>query len=178
MWGGCITDKMARRADYVVPFRRKREGKTDYKKRLNLLKSEATRLVVRPSNKHTLVQLVDYRENGDVIVSTAHSKELKKFGWDTPSGNLPSAYLTGLLCGLRGQKKGVKMAILDLGLFLSVKGSRSYAALKGATDSGLKIPSGGEILPDEERVSGGHIAGEVKEKFGEVREKIVKTFKK
>ena len=41
---------MARKAAYVVPYRRKREGKTDYKGRMNLLKSETTRLVVRPSN--------------------------------------------------------------------------------------------------------------------------------
>jgi len=172
---------MAKRADYVVPFRRKREGKTNYKKRLNLLKSRVTRLVVRPSNKHMLVQLVDYKENGDVVISTAYSKELKKFGWDFATGNLPAAYLTGLLCGFRGQEKGVKRAILDLGLFPSVKGSRSYAALKGAIDSGLKIPVGEGVLPDEKRISGEHISDKyegITEKFEEVRKEIVRTFKK
>ncbi len=173
---------MAKRANYVVPFRRKREGKTDYKKRLNLLKSGASRLVVRPSNKHMIVQLVDYKKDGDVIVSTAHSKELKKFGWDFATSNLPAAYLTGLLCGFRGQKKGVKKAILNLGLFPSVKGSRSYAALKGAIESGLKIPVGEDVFPDEKRISGEHITHKDKEsiteKFEKVKKKIVQTFKK
>ncbi|OYT41430.1 MAG: 50S ribosomal protein L18 [Candidatus Altiarchaeales archaeon ex4484_43] len=172
---------MAKRADYVVPFRRRREGKTNYKKRLNLLKSRATRLVVRPSNKHMLVQLVDYKKNGDVIVSTAYSKELKKFGWDFATGNLPAAYLTGLLCGFRGQKRGVKRAILDLGPFPSVKGSRSYAALMGAIDSGLKIPVGEDVLPDEKRISGKHMSNKyenITEKFEEVKKKIVRAFKK
>jgi len=172
---------MAERADYVVPFRRKGEGKTNYKKRLNLLKSGATRLVVRPSNKHMVVQLVDYKKKGDVITSTACSKELKKFGWDFSTSNLPAAYLTGLLCGFRSQKKGVKMAILDLGLFPSVKGSRSYAALKGAIDSGLKIHAEENVFPDEKRISGGHISNkdeDITEKFEEIKKKIVRAFKK
>ena len=50
---------MANKKTYTVPFRRKREGKTNYKKRLGLLKSKSLRLVVRKSNKHILVQLVD-----------------------------------------------------------------------------------------------------------------------
>ncbi len=173
---------MAKKADYIVSFRRKREGKTDYKTRFNLLKSGATRLVVRPSNKHVTVQLVDYKKNGDAVSSAAYSHELKKFGWDSATGNLPSAYLTGLLCGLRGQKKGVKMAILDMGPFPSIKGSRIYAAVKGATDSGLKIPTGEDVFPNEERTSGGHITHKgdenITEKFEKTKEKIILTFKK
>ncbi|MDK2384746.1 MAG: 50S ribosomal protein L18, partial [Candidatus Korarchaeota archaeon] len=38
---------MARSARYKVRFRRRREGKTDYKKRLALLKSGLPRMVVR-----------------------------------------------------------------------------------------------------------------------------------
>lgn len=173
---------MAKKADYVVQYRRKREGKTDYKKRLGLLKSETTRLVVRPSNKHMKAQLIDYRVNGDVVVSSAHSKELKKFGWNNATGNLPAAYLTGLLCGLRGQKKGVKKALLDMGLLPSIKGCRSYSTLKGVLDSGLKIPADEKVFPDEKRICGEHIAlhgrENITKEFTKVKEKIIETFKK
>jgi large subunit ribosomal protein L18 len=173
---------MARKADYVVHYRRKREGKTDYKGRMNLLKSETTRLVIRPTNKHTIVQLIDYRKDGDVVVSTAHSKELAKLGWSGAASNLPAAYLTGLLCGLRGQKKGVKKAILDIGLRPSVKGSRSYSALKGAIDSGLKVPADESVFPSEERLSGKHMTGKGKEDaaemFSKAKEQIQESLKK
>ncbi|MBN2014096.1 MAG: 50S ribosomal protein L18 [Candidatus Altiarchaeota archaeon] len=172
---------MAKKADYVVQYRRKREGKTDYMKRLGLLKSKTTRLVVRPSNKHITAQLIDYRTNGDMVISSANSKELKKFGWNAATGNTPAAYLTGLLCGLRGQKKGIKKAVLDIGLLQSIKGSRRYAVLKGAMDSGLKIPADEGMFPDEKRISGEHIAQIGKEnitkEFTEVREKLTEAFK-
>jgi large subunit ribosomal protein L18 len=174
---------MARKAAYVVPYRRKREGKTDYKGRMNLLKSETTRLVVRPSNKHMTVQLVDYRKEGDLVVSMAHSKELAEFGWNYSTSNLPAAYLTGMLCGLRGAKKGVKTAILDIGLFPSIAGSKTYAALKGAIDAGLKIPADAVIFPNEKRVTGEHIVQKGKketltEEFAKVKEKILENGKK
>jgi hypothetical protein len=38
-----------------------------------------------------------------------------------------------------------------------VKGSRIYAALKGAVDAGLEIPYNPEVLPDDSRISGEHI---------------------
>jgi large subunit ribosomal protein L18 len=173
---------MATGADYVVPFRRKRDGKTNYKKRLDLLKSGVTRLVVRPSNKHIVVQLVDYKKDGDVIVSAAHSRELKTFGWDYATSNVPAAYLTGLLCGFRGQKRGVKRVVLDLGLIPSVRGSRSYSALKGAMDSGLNIPAGENVFPDEKRISGWHMAdkgkGDITENFETSKKKIMQNSKK
>jgi large subunit ribosomal protein L18 len=173
---------MARKAAYVVPYRRKREGKTDYKGRMNLLKSETTRLVVRPSNKHMTVQLIDYRKEGDLVVSMAHSKELMALGWNYSTSNLPAAYLTGLLCGLRGTKKGVKTAILDIGLFPSIAGSKTYAALKGAIDAGLKIPANEIVFPNEKRISGEHITQKGKEKlteeFAKVKDRILETGKK
>ena len=43
----------------------------------------------------------------------------------------------------------------------STKGSKIYAAIKGAKDGGISIPHSEEILPSEERISGQHIiAGE------------------
>jgi large subunit ribosomal protein L18 len=65
--------------------------------------------------------------------------------------------LTGYLAGLRAKSRGVSGAILDIGLNPPVKGSRIYAALKGAVDAGLEVPHSPDILPDDSRVSGEHI---------------------
>jgi len=47
----------AKGPSYVVYYRRRREGKTDYAKRLALVKSGKTRMVVRRSNKGLVIQL-------------------------------------------------------------------------------------------------------------------------
>lgn len=149
---------MAKGATYVVQYRRKREGKTNYKKRLNLLKSRKSRLVIRHSNKKILAQIIDYNEEGDRIIASANSNELKKYDWNFSTNNLPAAYLTGFLCAKRGILKGKKEAILDIGRHPPIRGSRIYAALKGAIDSGLQVPVNDGAFPDEKRITGGHIA--------------------
>jgi len=63
---------------YYTKPRRRREGKTDYRKRLRLLKSRKTRIVVRNSLKNICVQFVGYDEVGDKILASAISKELIK----------------------------------------------------------------------------------------------------
>ncbi|MBI2654664.1 50S ribosomal protein L18 [Candidatus Woesearchaeota archaeon] len=143
---------------YTVPFRRKREGKTYYKKRLKMLLSNKFRFVVRKSLSNLRISVVEYDEKGDKVLFTLDSKALSKLGWKAGNGNLPSAYLTGLLAGKKAMEKGITEAILDLGFNESVKGSRLYAALAGAIDAGLKIPFNQEILPSKERISGEHIA--------------------
>ena len=139
----------------TIPLRRKREGKTNYKKRLALLKSKELRLVVRRSNKHMSAQLVKYSDNGDVVVESAHTRNLVKFGWDTSTSNIPAAYLVGLLLGTKA--KG-KKAILDLGLQTPISGSKIFAVLKGASDGGLKIGFSEEVVPTNERLTGVHIS--------------------
>lgn len=140
-----------------MQFRRRREKRTDYNRRLNLLRSGKTRLVVRKTLRHYLVQFVDYTPQGDKVVVAANSLELKKFGWLMPTGNLPAAYLTGFLCGLKAKGK-VKEAVLDIGLYDSTKGGTIYAVLKGAVDAGIEIPHDAAILPSADRINGKHIA--------------------
>jgi len=41
---------MTNKTTFKVPFRRRKEGKTNYKKRLNMLKSGTPRLVARRTN--------------------------------------------------------------------------------------------------------------------------------
>jgi large subunit ribosomal protein L18 len=96
---------------------------------------------------------------------------LKKIGW-TKTGNVPAAYLTGLLAGKKAKEKNVTEAVLDLGLQTSTKGSRIYAALKGVLDAGINVPHSKDILPSEDRIIGKHISEEIAKQFDEIKKKI------
>lgn len=143
---------------YTMPFRRKREGRTNYKKRLKLLMSDKFRFVARKSLRNLQVSIVKYNKKGDMVLFTVSSNNLKKFGWEYSGGNTPSAYLTGFLAGKRALENGVNEAILDIGFSNSSKGSTLYATLAGAIDAGLKIPHDISMLPSKDRLSGAHIA--------------------
>ncbi len=142
----------------IVQLRRRREGKTHYKKRLKILMSKHPRLVIRKSVKNIQANIVEYNSKGDHVIISVHSNELKKLGWKLNRGNLPSAYLVGLLLGKRAKNKGIKSAVLDIGLNKSVKGSRFYAALSGALDAGLQVPHNPKVLPAKERISAKHVS--------------------
>ncbi|MBU5678551.1 MAG: 50S ribosomal protein L18 [Candidatus Aenigmatarchaeota archaeon] len=137
-------------------LKRRVKKKTDYYQRLGLLKSKLPRLVVRKSLKNILAQVVEYKPQGDHIITSSISKELRKYGWKG-GNNLPAAYLTGLLIGLKAKKLGIKKVILDIGLQRSVKGSKIYALAKGCLDAGIEIPIGDEVMPIEDRIKGKHI---------------------
>lgn len=155
------------------PHRRRREKKTNYKSRLALLKSGTHRLVLRKSLNHFTAQIIEYKKEGDLVLVSAHSSQLKKFGWKQNTGNIPAAYLTGFLLAKKANKKKIKNAVLDTGLQESTKGSRIYAGLRGVLDGGLIIPHSDDVLPSEERIRG------KKEKISQnllkVKEKINKV---
>lgn len=163
---------MAKGPRYRVPFRRRREGKTDYRRRLALLKSGKVRAVVRKTLANTIVQFVDFTPEGDRVLASAISKELERFAWKVGTGNVPAAYLTGYLAGKRALAAGVKEAVLDIGLHPPTGGGRVFAALKGVLDAGVRIPHGEEVLPDEARIRGEHISEEVLKLFEEVKAKL------
>ena len=149
---------MATKKPKTVPYRRKRERKTDYNKRLKILLSRKPRLVVRITNKKIISQLAEFSQNGDRLLVSVDSYALKKLGWKYSCKNMPAAYLTGLMIGKKALDKGINEAILDTGLLSPLKKSKTFAFLKGVIDSGLNIPHGGEdIFPGEERISGKHI---------------------
>jgi large subunit ribosomal protein L18 len=158
--------------NFIIKFKRRREDKTNYRKRLALLKSDKTRVVVRKSLSNITIQFVNFINNCDQTVSATTSVELKKLGW-TRTGNVPAAYLTGLIAGKKAKDKKIDEAILDLGLQSKTKGSRLYAALKGVVDAGVNVPHSEEILPSEDRIKGKHISKEVEKQFEEVKKKIV-----
>ncbi|MEM3126904.1 MAG: 50S ribosomal protein L18 [Candidatus Woesearchaeota archaeon] len=142
---------------YTVAYRRKRKGRTNYKKRIKLLLGNKPRFIVRKSLMSTYAQIALFDVKGDKIVASASTKELlKKYGWKH-GNNISSAYLVGMMLGRKAIKSGIKEAILDTGFYSSTKGSKIYACLKGAIDAGLKIPHNPEILPTEDRLLGKHI---------------------
>ena len=145
---------MAEGPRYHVPYRRRREGKTDYRKRLALLKSDKTRAVVRRSLSGTIVQMVDYTVEGDKVLVQASYKDLKKMGWKNSLKDTSASYLTGLLAGKKALKSDINEAVLDIGLLEPVRGSRVFATLKGLLDAGVNIPHGDGMFPPEDRISG------------------------
>lgn len=93
---------------YQVRFRRRREGRTDYRQRHKLItqdknkyQSPKYRLVVRFSNQFVSVQIIYAELAGDKVLCAASSKELKKHGLTVGLKNYAAAYCTGLLCARR-----------------------------------------------------------------------------
>ena len=157
---------MAHKPTYVVKFKRRRQGKTNYRKRILLLKSNLPRFVVRKTNKYIICSLVKSKQGQDKVTIQLNSKILEKYGWKGSFKNLPAAYLTGYLFG---KKAGKTKAILDMGLHPNTKGSKIYAALKGAVDAGMNIPHSEDNFPEEERIKGKHT------KMPELFEKVKKN---
>jgi large subunit ribosomal protein L18 len=149
---------MATGPKYRVQFRRRREQKTNYHRRLRLIKSRETRLVIRASTQHVVVQFMEAKIQGDKVLAHAFSKELvQKYGWKAGTGNQPAAYLTGYLAGLKAKKAGIEAAILDLGIFVHT--NRVYAAFKGVLDAGINVPHDEKIFPEQfvSRLNGSHL---------------------
>jgi large subunit ribosomal protein L18 len=149
---------MAHGPRYRRPNRRRFEGKTNYIKRLKLLKSKSLRLVIRVSNNHVRVQVIESKKGGDKVLVSAFSEELiKKYGWNANTGNIPAAYLTGYLAGVRAKKNNIDTAILDLGVFYHR--NRVLAVFKGVLKAGVDIPHREEFFPEgfDERINGAHI---------------------
>jgi len=158
---------------YVKP-RRRREGKTDYRKRLSLLRSGKTRIVVRKSLKNTQIQFVQYKEEGDKVIISTNSKELKdKFKWKFSTSTTPAAYLTGLLAGTKAKEKGISECVLDIGRHPASTGNKIFAALKGIIDAGLVCAYNKEKFPSEDRIMGKHLDKDIASSVNDIKSKIV-----
>ena len=140
---------MATKATFKPKFKRRAEGKTNYAKRLAMVKSRKLRLVVRKTNKQIIIHAVKFNPKGDETVASAHSTELSKFGF-YGTNNTPSAYLTGFLIG---KKLGKQACVSDIGRRSPSHGSVVFAALKGAADAGSEVPFDMEAIPSEDRIN-------------------------
>ncbi|RDA87890.1 hypothetical protein CP532_1714 [Ophiocordyceps camponoti-leonardi (nom. inval.)] len=169
---------------FQTKYKRRRQGKTDYyaRKRLitqakNKYNSPKHRLVVRFTNKDIIMQIVTSEINGDKILVSAYSHELKAYGIKHGLTNWAAAYATGLLIARRVLSKlgldkhftGVEepdgeftlteaaetddgerrpfKAFLDVGLARTSTGARIFGAMKGASDGGILIPHSEKRFP-------------------------------
>ncbi|HEV2519594.1 MAG TPA: 50S ribosomal protein L18 [Thermoplasmata archaeon] len=143
---------------HKVAPRRRREGRTDYRTRLKLLKSGRPRAVVRFSERRVIVALTAYDPKGDRVIASAESRELTHIGFPAASlASTPASYLTGYLAGLRAKSAGAQEAVLDVGIRRPSQGGRLLGALRGLLDAGVTIPHGEGAFPSPERLNGKHL---------------------
>lgn len=166
------------KSHYVHIFRRRREGKTDYRKRRGIILGKLPFLSVRVSGRYVYAQIIRPTASGDITMCSASSRELSQFGWKGPSKNMPGAYLTGYYLGQRARKNNVRNVIMYSGVGRFIHGSRIASVISGAKEAGLEIGVDEESLPDRERTSGGHISEYAKKLESEDKEKYARVFSK
>jgi len=144
---------------YISITRRRREGKTNYRKRKAVILGKLPFISIFIGRKNILVQILSPQKRGDLSLASAHSRELIKFGWLASRKNTPAAYLTGLLTGLKAKaRENVDKAVLYIGLKHFQYNSRITAVAKGLLDAGISLSIDEETLPSEDRLKGKHIA--------------------
>jgi large subunit ribosomal protein L18 len=159
-----------------VSKRRRLESKTDYGRRLKLLKSEAPRVVFRKTNKYIIGQYITSKEAQDKIEVGITSKDLIKNGWPKEfEGSLKSitaSYLTGFLLGKEIQKKKLETPIVDLGMIRVISKNKAFAFMKGLADAGVEINCPEENYPEAERIEGKNLKKDFSKTFKEIKLKI------
>ncbi len=164
-----------------MPKRRRRENKTDYGKRIKLLKAGVPRIVFRKSNKYIIAQYVTSKEAQDKIEFGVISKDLIMHGWPKENQgslkSIPAAYLTGLLMGKKITDKGLENPIIDFGMNRMSYKTKTYAFLKGVVDSGIKINAKEEIFPEQNRIQGKHLKKDFSKIFEQIKSSVEKNGK-
>lgn len=148
---------------FQVKFKRRREGKTDYRARIRLINQDKNkyntpkyRFVVRFTNKDIIAQIMSATITGDIVLASAYSHELPRYGLEVGLTNYAAAYCTGLLLARRvlkmlemdeeyqgnieatGEDFSVEpaesrrpfRALLDVGLIRTTTGSRALVLLR------------------------------------------------
>lgn len=156
--------------------RRKKEYKTDYSKRIKMLKSNSPRVVFKKTNKYILTQYVKSKEAQDKVEIGVNSKDLLRYGWPKElKGSLksiPASYLTGLLIGKEILRKKLEKPIVDFGMARVLHKNRAFAFLRGLKDSGIDVGCKEEFFPSEERIKGKHIKKDFSETFEKIKSKL------
>lgn len=159
---------------------RRVEAKTDYGKRMKLLKSEKPRIVFRRTDRYAIAQYVVSDEAQDKIILGITSKALLRYGWpESATGSLksiPASYLTGFLFGKKIQKEDLETPIVDFGMIRMKHKTKTFAFLKGLIDAGLEIECKDEAFPEEERLNGESLKHKVK--VSEIKSKIEKAYQR
>lgn len=145
--------------------RRRKQSKTDYLKRMNLLKSEKKRIVFRKTNSYLIAQYVESDEAKDKIILGVNSKTLLDYGWQKEAKgslkSIPAAYLMGYLIGKIIQDKKLEKPIIDFGMIRIKHKTKIFGFLKGVIDSGIEIDCKEEAFPEEERIKGASLKNKI-----------------
>ncbi|CAL9040529.1 unnamed protein product [Musa banksii] len=93
---------------FQVKYKRRREGKTDYRARIRLINQDKNkyntpkyRFVVRFTNKDIVAQIISSSIAGDLVLASAFAHELPRYGLEVGLTNYAAAYCTGLLLARR-----------------------------------------------------------------------------
>ncbi|MES1918613.1 ribosomal protein L5 [Bonamia ostreae] len=160
---------------FVVKYKRRRQCKTNYRKRARLVaqyknkyETNKYRLVVRKTNRDIICQITSSDLSGDKCLVSAYSHELKRYGVPCGLKNYPAAYCTGMLLAKRlyaklkkevesvaevngefylDDESGAFRAFLDTGLARCSTGANIFGVLKGAVDGGLNVPHNTRRFP-------------------------------
>jgi large subunit ribosomal protein L18 len=141
---------------YIHTLKRIREDKTNYRKRSAILIGRHLFVTVMISDQNVAAQVLKPTPTGDIVIASAHSRELAEHGWKGTFNNLPACYLTGMLLGKKAMQKEIDAAVLYIGKNHFT--SRVGACMKGIVDAGVSMPVSTDSLPNEDRISGHHIA--------------------
>eukprot|EP00996_Jenningsia_fusiforme_P002859 NODE_3673_length_936_cov_1014.171364_g3374_i0.p1 GENE.NODE_3673_length_936_cov_1014.171364_g3374_i0~~NODE_3673_length_936_cov_1014.171364_g3374_i0.p1 ORF type:complete len:262 (-),score=42.23 NODE_3673_length_936_cov_1014.171364_g3374_i0:92-877(-) len=144
---------------YQVKWRRRREGKTNYKKRRAMVTQDKNkyntpkyRLCVRLSNKDIIAQVILARIQGDYVISAAYAHELPIHGATCGLTNYAAAYATGLLLARRvltkfNLAKKYEGATEVTGEVYNVEATRGRRPFKAYLDTGLvRTTTGGKVF--------------------------------
>lgn len=161
-----------------VDKRRRRENKTDYGRRLKLLKSEMPRLVFRKTNKYITAQYVQSEEAQDKVVIGINSSALMQYGWPKEfEGSLKSitaSYLTGFLIAKEIQKQKLETPIMDFGMIRMISKNKAFAFIKGVADAGVEVNCSEENFPEKDRIEGKNLKEDFSKTFKDIKSKIDK----
>lgn len=158
--------------------RRRKECKTNYSKRIKLLKGECPRMIFRKTNKYIIAEYITSKKAQDKIEIGITSKELLKYGWPKDfKGSLksiPASYLTGFLIGKKIISGKKQTPIFDIGMTRNLHKTKVYSFLKGLIDSGVKMKAKEKVFPEKERIEGKNMKKDFSKTFTEIKSKIEK----
>lgn len=158
--------------------RRQKECKTDYHKRIKLLKGNSPRIVFRKTNRFIIAQYITSKQAQDKIELGITSKDLLNYGWPKEfAGSLKSisaAYFTGFLIGKKIIEKKLEQPIVDLGMLRNIHKSKFYSFLKGLKDAGVDINCSKEFFPEEDRIKGKNLKKDISKVFDKIKSNIEK----
>ncbi|XP_058202386.1 large ribosomal subunit protein uL18-like [Rhododendron vialii] len=144
---------------FQVKFKRRREGKTDYRARIRLINQDKNkyntpkyRFVVRFTNKDIIAQITSASIAGDIVLAAAYAHELPRYGLEVGLTNYAAAYCTGLLLA----RRVLKMLEMDAdyegnveatGEDFSVEPAESRRPFRALLDVGLvKTTTGNRVF--------------------------------